>query len=479
MKPAISTDQPLLLHGIALTGLIVALFGTYWDDAWHTDIGRDTFWSPPHIFLYAGIALAGASIGARALRRYLETRSIRGVLETRGLAISIVGVGATMLSAPIDETWHVLYGRDAVAWSPPHLLGLVGVLLLVGGIQLDVRRATGPGSAPLRVLADASVLATLLALVFEYDSDVPQFDEVWYLPVMTLAMALAFGLARRSHPRGLPVLSAASAYTALMVVTIFALLALGHSQPIVPAVIVPALAYDVAARRRATLPVRALALVLATWLAYQPYLNLLDGVRLDMVDVLIGLPLSFLAAGAGLALTDPPRPARISQAVAATLALIAFAPTALAHDPGQGEPVADITLRARQFEDEWDVYARVEGLDCDAIEPRSAFARRADETIEGRIHGASPCMLNATFELPEASGRWFGYVRFRDATGILEAWIPLEPADIETTKTTTLYRPTQTRAGAAQIAGSIALYSTELALVGFFLHRARRADASS
>lgn len=477
MKPAISTDHPLLLHGVALVSLVVALFGTYWDDAWHTDIGRDTFWSPPHILLYAGIALAGASIGARALRRYLETRSIRGVLATRGLAISIVGVGATMLSAPIDETWHALYGRDAVAWSPPHLLGLVGVLLLVGGIQLDLRQATGPRSAPLRVLADAAVLATLLALVFEYDTDVPQFDEVWYLPVMTLGMAIAFGLARRSHAQGWPALSAAGAYTALMVATIFALLALGHSHPIVPAVIVPALAHDIAARRRATLPVRAIALVLATWIAYPPYLDLLDGVRLDMVDAPIGVPLSLLAAGIGLALTDPPTRPRISRAAAATLVLVALAPTALAHDPGQGEPVADITLRARQFEDEWVVYASVQGLDCDAIEPDAAFARRAGETIEGRMQGASPCRLNASLALPDASGRWFGYVRFRDAAGILEAWIPLEPADLETTKTTTLYRPPEARAGAAQVVGSIALYSTELALVGFFLHRSRRADA--
>jgi hypothetical protein len=38
---------------IALGG-VAAVLGLYWDDAWHTDVGRDTFFAPPHLLLYPG-----------------------------------------------------------------------------------------------------------------------------------------------------------------------------------------------------------------------------------------------------------------------------------------------------------------------------------------------------------------------------------------------------------------------------------------
>src|SRR6266542_4214149 len=36
-------------------GVLLFLLGGYWDVAWHVEIGRDTFWSPPHLLLYAGV----------------------------------------------------------------------------------------------------------------------------------------------------------------------------------------------------------------------------------------------------------------------------------------------------------------------------------------------------------------------------------------------------------------------------------------
>jgi len=36
-------------------GLISGFLGVYWDIAWHIDKGRDSFWSPPHIFIYSAL----------------------------------------------------------------------------------------------------------------------------------------------------------------------------------------------------------------------------------------------------------------------------------------------------------------------------------------------------------------------------------------------------------------------------------------
>src|SRR6185503_21301680 len=45
---------------LAATSVIV---GVNWDISWHITIGRDTFWSAPHLAIYLGGVLAGLSSG--------------------------------------------------------------------------------------------------------------------------------------------------------------------------------------------------------------------------------------------------------------------------------------------------------------------------------------------------------------------------------------------------------------------------------
>ena len=48
-------------------GSLAGLLGVYWDIAWHIDIGRDSFFTLPHNFIYAfmtivlGVSLYGFS----------------------------------------------------------------------------------------------------------------------------------------------------------------------------------------------------------------------------------------------------------------------------------------------------------------------------------------------------------------------------------------------------------------------------------
>jgi hypothetical protein len=58
-----STHQTAL--GASVAGLpagSAGLFATFWDDAWHTDLGRDQATIPPHLLLYASMATIGAVI---------------------------------------------------------------------------------------------------------------------------------------------------------------------------------------------------------------------------------------------------------------------------------------------------------------------------------------------------------------------------------------------------------------------------------
>lgn len=464
-----------VLQASALGGLVLALLGTYWDDAWHTDIGRDTFWSPPHLVLYAGIALGGA-LAAIAVLPTLR-QGLRAAIRGPATRILLAGLLATLASAPIDEVWHQLFGRDAVAWSPPHITGIVGILLLVGGIRLDLDALATPLARRARILADASVLAVLLVLVFEYDSDVPQFAEVWYLPVLTTALALGLVLIERREKETLPGTRAALAYSVLMGVAILFLLAMGRSTPIFPLVAIPALAHDLARRR--SLPPAALALVLTlvTYAAYVPYLDLLlGGVYLDAREVVLGLPLAFAGA---LLVHLAPRARRLKGRTAAPLALLVLVtvmPTAAGHDPGQGEDISPMRFDAQRVDGEWRLEARLLDEDaCASYEPDAVVARRAGEERRFEIEPRGACALEANFQLPER-GRWFVYVEATHDGRPAEAWMPIVEADPSTreTHTTALYASPDRGSSAAQwIAGAV-LYAIDLALVGAYA-LARRA----
>ena len=82
----------------AAVAVTSAYVGGYWDISWHRSIGRDTFWSAPHLFLYGGISLWGlAALVATitAMRgRPVRGRQLRvGPLRAE-LGLALVGIAA-------------------------------------------------------------------------------------------------------------------------------------------------------------------------------------------------------------------------------------------------------------------------------------------------------------------------------------------------------------------------------------------------
>jgi len=108
------------LWGLLVTKLLGA-WGLTWDIQWHMTIGRDTFWIPPHLMIYASV-VGGLALGGGVLA--LEWR--RRVTPTRGFRLATLGLVIVLLAAPIDDLWHRLFGIDVTLWSPPHLLALFG-----------------------------------------------------------------------------------------------------------------------------------------------------------------------------------------------------------------------------------------------------------------------------------------------------------------------------------------------------------------
>jgi hypothetical protein len=110
------------------------MVGGGWDIAWHHTLGRDTFWSPPHLVLYSGVGVMGLMCLAAVMRTTVG-RSVGplvdatlverwGLRAPRGFALVGVWALGAVLSAPFDDAWHRLFGIDVTIWSPPHLFAI-------------------------------------------------------------------------------------------------------------------------------------------------------------------------------------------------------------------------------------------------------------------------------------------------------------------------------------------------------------------
>ena len=125
----------------ASTSVIV---GVIWDISWHRTIGRDSFWTPAHLAIYAGGLAAGLSCGWLALKTTFsgtgpETgRSVRmwGFRAPLGAWVAIWGAIAMLTSAPFDDWWHNAYGLDVEILSPPHVVLALGICAIQFGALL-------------------------------------------------------------------------------------------------------------------------------------------------------------------------------------------------------------------------------------------------------------------------------------------------------------------------------------------------------
>jgi hypothetical protein len=133
----------------ALLSSAAVAFGVHWDIAWHRSIGRDTFWSPPHLMIYAAAVMAAIAAGSQILRatfgrsagdRAAAAAGVR-VLGFRGPLGAFIAAwgGITMLtSAPFDDWWHNAYGLDVKILSPPHVVLAIGISAIHVGVLIFV-----------------------------------------------------------------------------------------------------------------------------------------------------------------------------------------------------------------------------------------------------------------------------------------------------------------------------------------------------
>ncbi|WP_454860036.1 hypothetical protein [Promicromonospora soli] len=455
-----------------VAGGLLAVFATYWDEAWHTDVGRDSALAAPHVLLYGSVAAIGLGIAAWGIRALLATRSIRAVLAHPPLLAAGLGAATTLLAGGIDVAWHAAYGRDAVLWSPPHMLAIFGTVALVLGIAGGV----APQAVALRVAASVLLLANGAAVVFEYEADVPQFSEVLYLPVLLavgLVVVVAIG---RLVPRRGAVAAAVAGYAMLRLAVMAGLGALGLSTPDLPIAVLGLAAWELPQRSRVEKATAAMTAVAGlAWLASaaglaSPPASAVAVTALPVIVLFAVVLLRRLAT----------RPAAVAGGAAVVvlggaLALVAPEP-ASAHDPGQGTDVAPVTLTADVSGNRITMAATAQEH-CDDLSPRRLVARRAGEVVTADLLRTSDgCDFAGTLDVP-ATGRWFTYAELTHDGAPVEAWLPLIAGEhSRTTQAKTLYEPAGADNGVspAQIVAGILTYGLGAAVVVVSLRAARR-----
>lgn len=161
-------------HDPAGTAIAIAVafgaagtFGQFYDVSWHRSIGRDSFWSLPHLFMYGGVlgisltsiwALRSATVRPHAFGG--PPVALGALRLPLGFLICVLGTLVTIASAPLDEWWHRTYGKDVLIWSFPHLLGLIGAVVIGVGLLFAVAAWHGSDAGP-----SAAISRTLTMLV--------------------------------------------------------------------------------------------------------------------------------------------------------------------------------------------------------------------------------------------------------------------------------------------------------------------------
>jgi len=163
-------------------GICMALVGGSWDFAWHMSIGRDTFWTPPHILQQLGGIFVGIASGYTIFSTtFAESPAARdrdyvrmlGLYAPAGAFLAFWGFFSMIFSAPFDNWWHNAYGLDVKLFTPPHNLLSLGWFAAQVGVMSWIaaminRSAGGLRTRLTRVLlavgAVCTVLFTVLAL---------------------------------------------------------------------------------------------------------------------------------------------------------------------------------------------------------------------------------------------------------------------------------------------------------------------------
>ena len=234
---SVLTEPLWPLYAVLFASLCV-VSGLIWDISWHRTIGRDTFWSPPHVLEQVAAVVAGLSCGWNVLRTTFagspaeKARCVRfwGFHGPLGGWVCIWGTLMMIASAPFDNWWHNAYGLDVRIISPPHMVLAWGMLSIQIGAMLTAlaRQNRGSSAESTRLnylyVASAAILLTMHATVLmEEAAFANEMHAARFYVVTSIFFPLALTAFARPSRLRWPATSAALIYLAIDLVAMWAL----------------------------------------------------------------------------------------------------------------------------------------------------------------------------------------------------------------------------------------------------------------
>ena len=212
---------------VAATTAVVA--GSLWDISWHISIGRDTFWTPPHLLIQLCAAIGGltsiylivrATFGGDETAR-AESVRVFGLRAPLGAFICGWGALAMLASAPFDNWWHEAYGLDVKVVSPPHMILALGAFgVIYGGFVLTMAQrnrstaALGDRIESIFILIVGVLMVGSQAELIEYSNKAFMHSSLFYR-AFVFAFPLQLMLVRRISSRRWACTTAAGVYMVL------------------------------------------------------------------------------------------------------------------------------------------------------------------------------------------------------------------------------------------------------------------------
>jgi hypothetical protein len=224
---ALDATVPVIL--LASAAIVI---GLHWDIAWHRAIGRDTFWSPPHLLEQLAASLAGLFCGWRVIYtsflgtdadRAAAVRWWRAFYGPLGGWVCIWGTIAMITSAPFDDWWHSAYGLDVEILTPPHVFLLSGMVTVQLGAMLlmlaEQNRASARDDSRRGIIFSASMGLIVLmfsTMVYEYTGPPNYHHSPLFYQISAALFPIFFLAAARAGHTRYPATVAALTYTVVM-----------------------------------------------------------------------------------------------------------------------------------------------------------------------------------------------------------------------------------------------------------------------
>jgi hypothetical protein len=235
--PTRAAERMWPLYAVLFSSVSIVV-GLIWDISWHRTIGRDTFWSPPHVLEQLAAVVAGSSCGWLVLQMTFrgspddKAAGVRfwGFRGPLGAWVCIWGTLMMIASAPFDNWWHNAYGLDVKIISPPHMVLAWGMIAIqVGAMLMALARQNRASSDDQRRLsllyaASAGILLTMHAtVIMEYAAFPNEMHSARFYRVTAIGLPLILIATSRPSRLRWPATTTAAIYTAIMLVLMWTL----------------------------------------------------------------------------------------------------------------------------------------------------------------------------------------------------------------------------------------------------------------